>query len=163
MCWCNLLKGRKTLYSCCWMSPGRPQPQRKLGTGGWRISACVLFFFSPSFSDFGFYFSPIFFLTVFSPPVSSLCKKKGSLIQCALSHWDMHDWQMHGYLCTFPLNRLHGKRVSAQDLRSGFRLILDSARHIKTWDIKKKKLKKRKKDARAQIKNHRLKHKCAAT
>lgn len=79
MCWCNLLKGRKTLYSCCWMSPGRPQPQRKLGTGGWRISLRVFFcFFSVSFSDFGFDFSPNFFLTVifFAPLVSVLCKKK---------------------------------------------------------------------------------------
>lgn len=52
VCWCNLLKGRKTLYSSCWMSPGRPQPQRKLGTGGWRIRVFFLslwLYFSPFF------------------------------------------------------------------------------------------------------------------
>lgn len=45
VCWCNLLKRRKTLYSCCWMSPGRPQSERKPRTGGLRISPFVLFFF----------------------------------------------------------------------------------------------------------------------
>lgn len=82
VCWCNLLKGRKTLYSCCWMSPGRPQPQRKLGTGGWRIR---VFFFS----DFGFTF-PHFFLTVPPPTFPFFVKGSkfapGLIVQCTLLH-----------------------------------------------------------------------------
>lgn len=62
------------------MSPGRPQPQRKLGTGGWRISPRVfffLFFFFLSLSQtLALTFLPIFSsqLFFFAPPVSFLCK-----------------------------------------------------------------------------------------
>lgn len=46
--WCNLLKGRKTLYSCCWMSPARPPASE--GTEGLFFSFTLWLF--PTFAQY---------------------------------------------------------------------------------------------------------------
>lgn len=98
VCWCNLLKGRKTLYSCCWMNLVRPQPQRNLGRGarGLMLSLSVAL----SLSNIHTLGSPFPTSASQFSPDSFLCEVKGS--QCERVHTETcTDCR---YSCVFILN-----------------------------------------------------------